>query len=304
MSDAVAIDLGQTKIMAARVGVTGDLAALSTEPTAPTRATLLAQLTRLVRERAEPGTVAVGVAAAPLVERIDGTLLWPGSLPLEGFPLRAWMVERCGLPVALENDANAAALAEHRVGAGRGTRHMLLLTVGTGVGGGLILNGELYTGAGGVAGELGHITLDRHGPPCSSGCPGIGHLEALGSGTALDALAAARLSSQPGEQAADGRRAVELATAGNADAIATVAELGVWLGYGVADLVNIFNPELVVIGGGVSEAGELVLAPIREVVAERALEPARTQVRVVAASLGVRAGIIGAGIAAHDLATP
>jgi glucokinase len=186
---------------------------------------------------------------------------------------------------------------------------MLMLTLGTGIGGGLVLDGKLYRGALGAAAELGHITLDAHGPPCQGTCPGRGHLEALASGTAADALVERVARERPegdlGRAAAEGRRvdsrlAVELAQAGPGDAREALEEIGTWLGVGIASFVNVFNPEVVVLGGGFARAGDLLFEPARQVVAERALLPARDFVRIVPAQLGVEAGLIGAGLVGYE----
>jgi glucokinase len=241
------------------------------------------------------------------------------NIPLAGLDFRSHLSSRFGLPAAIENDANAAALAEHRFGAGRGTRHMIMLTLGTGVGGGLILDGRLYRGAVGAAGELGHMTLDADGPPCQGTCPGIGHLEALSSGTGADRLAERYAAERPegdlGRAAAagrgiDARLASELAAEGPGDAREVLEIVGTYLGVGIASYVNVFNPELVVLGGGFARAGDLLFEPARRYVREHALTPARDLVRIVPAVLGVEAGLIGAGLvgfealAAAEAATP
>ena len=184
-----------------------------------------------------------------------------------------------------------------------------MLTLGTGVGGGLILDDRLYRGAVGAAAELGHITLDLDGPPCQGTCPGRGHLEAMASGLAADRLACRAATERPdgdlGRAAAGGREVdtrllVELAGAGPGDARDVLDHVGFHLGVGISDLVNVFNPDLVVVGGGFAEAGELLLAPARAVVAERALLPARDVVQIVEAELGPDAGLIGAALVAFD----
>ena len=186
---------------------------------------------------------------------------------------------------------------------------MVMLTLGTGVGGGLILDGRLYRGAVGAAGELGHITIDVDGPPCQGSCPGRGHLEALASGTAADALAERLARERPegdlGRAAAagrpvDARLAVELAAEGRGDAREVLEQVGSLLGAGIASFVNVFNPEVVVLGGGFARAGDLLFEPARRVVAERALTPARELVRIVPALLGVEAGLIGAGLVGFE----
>jgi glucokinase len=304
----VAVDLGQTKILVGRVDWKGGTTAVTQVPTPIDREDLLATVDALIVERLNDCASGVAVAAAPLVDPDRGTLLWPGSLPLEDFPLRDYLVERHHRNVVVENDANAAAYGEWRVGVGQHAKNMIFLTIGTGIGGGLIIDEHLYRGAGGVAGELGHIVLDRDGPACSEGCPGFGHLEALASGTAIvrRAQEAARLRpstllARTLANSCDGSTVVRAARDGCPDAMAIINIAGEWLGYGITSLVNVFNPELVIIGGGVSAAGELLLGPARRIVAQAALEPARSQVRVVTAQLGTRAGLIGAGLLGHEL---
>jgi glucokinase len=224
------------------------------------------------------------------------------NLPLRDVPFAAIMQERLGLPVFVDNDANLAALAEHRAGAALGTREAVVLTVGTGIGGGLILGGELYRGAVGAAGELGHIVIEQDGPPCQGNCPGHGCLESLASGTALAREATRLAGEQPQSglgramaagQALLGPLITELAHDGDAAALEALELIGTRLGVGITSLVNIFNPEVVVIGGGVIAAGELLLAPARAEVARRALSPSRELVRIEAAQFGVEAGMVG-----------
>jgi glucokinase len=255
------------------------------------------------RELAGGEVEAVGFGIPSLIDRRTGRSVIAVHHALFDVPFADVMAERLGLPVFVDNDANLAALAEHRAGAARGHEHALLITVGTGIGGGLILGGELYRGAIGAAGELGHITIDMDGPPCHGNCPGRGCLEALASGTALAReavrIAAAHPQSRLGRALADGRElagplVTELAYDGDAAAREALELIGTRLGVGIASLVNIFDPEVVVIGGGVIGAGELLLAPARAEVARRALPPARDEVRIVPARFGVEAGMIGA----------
>jgi glucokinase len=186
---------------------------------------------------------------------------------------------------------------------------VVLLTLGTGIGGGLILDGELYRGSVGAGAELGHVVIDIDGPPCSAGCPGRGCLEALASGEAIgrEGGEAARRNpdSQLARAAAEGREitgalVTEIAHDGD-DAARGVLELvGRRLGAGITSFVNVFNPELVVVGGGVAAAGELLLEPARQVLAERGLPPSRDLARVVAAEFGGESGMLGAALLAFD----
>lgn len=306
----IAVDLGGTKIAAGLVDRDGAVSRRSSAPTADSsEEAVLAQLEQAIDDLAAAGFAGLGVGVPSTIDQRSGRAVSSVNIPFAGVDLRERLAGRFGVPVTIENDANAAALAEHRLGAGRGSRHMIMLTLGTGVGGGLILDGKLYRGGIGAAGELGHITLDLNGPPCQGTCPGRGHLEALASGTAADALAAERAAASPegdlGRAAAagktpDARLAAELAAEGPGDAREVLAHVGFHLGVGISDLVNVFNPEVVVVGGGFARAGDLLLEPARRVVAERALVPARDEVRIVPAELGSEAGLVGAGLVAFE----
>jgi glucokinase len=251
----------------------------------------------------------VGFGIPSLIDRDRGMSVRSVHLPLENVRFADRMTERLGLPVTIDNDANLAALAEHRAGAGRDATEVVLLTLGTGIGGGLILNGRLYRGSVGAAGELGHMVIDLDGPRCYGECPSRGCIEALASGTALAAEARAAARRDPdsglGRALADGQElagplVTELAHDGDVAAMEVLRLIGSRLGVAIASLVNIFNPQVVVIGGGVIGAGELLLGPARDEVAERALPPSRDGVRIVAAHFGVEAGMIGAAVLALD----
>jgi glucokinase len=306
----IAVDLGGTKLATGLVDRDGRLVRPAVEPTdLSSEDRVLEQLERAVGELAGDGFAALGVGVPSTIDQRTGRAVTSVNIPLAGVSLRERLEERFDVPVMVENDANAAALAEHRLGAGRGSRHMVMLTLGTGVGGGLILDGRLYRGSVGAAAELGHITIDEDGPPCQGTCPGRGHLEALVSGTAVEGLAARAAAEHPdgdlGRAARDGREpdariVTELAVRAPGDARDVLEHLGFHLGIGIADFVNVFNPEVVVVGGGFGEAGELILDPARCVVRERALSPARDEVRIVEAELGPEAGLIGSGLAAFE----
>jgi glucokinase len=309
-SRVIAVDLGGTKLLAGVLNEDGVVVKRTVRPTAvQSQDALLQELDGAIEELLEDDVSAIGVGLPSTIDQRVGRAVSSVNIPLAGIDFREHLTTRFGLPAAIENDANAAALAEHRFGAGRGSRHMVMLTLGTGVGGGLILNGELYRGAVGAAGELGHITLDLDGPPCQGTCPGFGHLEALASGTATDHLAQKLATERPdgdlGRAAAEGRPvdarlAVDLAAEGPGDARELLERVGFILGTGIASFVNVFNPELVVVGGGFARAGDLLFEPARKVVAERALLPARELVRIVPALLGPEAGLIGAGLVGFE----
>jgi glucokinase len=249
----------------------------------------------------------VGFGIACLLE--GGVVASSVHLPLAGVAFAETMAERLGLSVFVDNDANAALLAEYRDGAARGEEVALMLTLGTGVGGAIMTSGELYRGATGVAGEFGHMIVDPDGPACGPGCPSHGCLEAWVSGTALAREAVAAASRDPGGAlgralvggaAIDGPVVTALAHEGDESALAVLGTLGGWLGIGLTSIVNIFNPDVVVIGGGVSGAGELILAPARRVLESRALPVPARHVEIRAARFGAQAGMFGAALLARE----
>jgi len=258
---------------------------------------------------AAPEVEAIGFGIPALVDAEAGASRWSNHLPLDGLPFRDLMSERLGLPVVVDNDGNASMLAEARGGAAAGARHAVMVALGTGIGGGLWLNGELYRGASGVGAELGHAVLQLHGPECPGDCPGIGCFEALVSGTAIGREGRLVAESEPdsalGRRLASGKEidggiVTELAHGGDAPARAVLTTIGERLGFGLVGLVNTFNPEVIVIGGGAARGGELLLEPARAVVAARALPPARASVRIVPAHYGDEAGMMGAALMALE----
>ncbi len=216
-------------------------------------------------------------------------------------PLVQRLEEAFGVPAWLENDADAAALAEHRFGAGRGARHMIFVTVSSGVGGGLIVDGRLHRGASGAAGEVGHMVLNEKGPSCT--CGNRGCLEAYASGLAI--AARGREAIESGRSAMLARLAQEdpplsaetvfrAAAAGDEVSQQMIGEASHYLGLGLVNLVHIFNPEVIVIGGGLSREGEAFLGPARRVVDQLCFEQSRRDLRIVVGGLGDRAGALGA----------
>lgn len=256
---------------------------------------------------AAPDVEAIGFGIPALVEFEAGISRWSNHLPLDGVPFRDLMSERLGLPVVVDNDGNASMLAEASGGAAAGALHAVMISLGTGIGGGLWLNGDVYRGATGVAAEMGHTVLQLHGPECPGDCPGIGCFEALVSGTAIGRegrrLAAEHPDSALGLRVAadreiDGGIVTEMAHDGDALACQVLAEIGERLGFGLVGLVNTFNPEVIVIGGGAARGGDLILEPARAVVASHALPPAREAVRIAPAHYGDEAGMMGAAMMA------
>jgi glucokinase len=271
---------------------------------------ILARLEAEVRQAmaADHGVDAVGLGIPCTIDRERGLAISAVNLPIVNVPVRDLMHERIGLPVFLDNDANVAALAEHRHGAGMGTRNMIMLTLGTGIGGGLIIEGELYRGTTGAGAEMGHIVVDENGPPCQGNCPNHGCVETFASGTALAREGREAARDEPDSELGrmvtagevlDGRGVTEAALRGDAAARFVMERAGYHLGVALSSLANTFEPDLIVIGGGVIAAGDLLLDPAREELAARALPP-MNRTPVVAAELGPDAGMIGAATMAHE----
>jgi glucokinase len=270
---------------------------------------VLATMVEAVEEvrASAPEARAVGFGIPALVDRDTGAAISCVHLPLDDVPFRELMADRLGLPVYVDNDVNLALLGEARAGAARGARNAVMLTIGTGIGGAILIDGQLYRGADGAAGELGHVTVDLDGPRCT--CSNRGCLETLVSGPAV-----AREGDRAGrdEPASALGRAIErgvpvtgelvtdLALRGDEGAAAVLVRVGERLGAGLVGIVNTFNPELVIVGGGVSRAGDLLLDPARRLVAERALRPSGATARIVRAQLGEEAGLVGAALLARD----
>jgi glucokinase len=258
---------------------------------------------------AAPEIEAIGFGIPALVEWAAGVSRWSNHLPLDGVPFRDLMSERLGLRVVVDNDGNASMLAEARSGAAAGAQHAVMVSLGTGIGGGLWLNGALYRGASGVGAELGHAVLQLHGPECPGDCPGLGCFEALVSGNAIGReglrLAEAHPGSALGRRLAAGQEisggiVTEMAHDGDQLACDALAVIGERLGFGLVGLVNTFNPEVIVIGGGAARGGNMILEPARAVIAARALPPAREGLRVVPAHYGDEAGMMGAALMALE----
>jgi glucokinase len=265
-------------------------------------------VSEVIQAREErPGVSAVGLGIPATIDRRRGLAVSAVNLPIRDLALRDLVAERTGLPTFLDNDANVAALAEHLYGAARNAQNAVMITVGTGIGGGLIIGGEVYRGASGAGAELGHMVIDLDGPPCQGNCPGHGCVESLASGTALGREGSAAAATEPnsalGKLAAEGRvldgRAVcEAALAGDPTAVGVVEQIGRNLGVALTSLANIFEPEAIVVGGGVIAVGDLLLEPARRELRERALEP-MNRTPMVAAELGADAGMIGAAAMAR-----
>ena len=256
-------------------------------------------------EAPEAGQVGVGVPAT--IDFASGHAVSTVNLGLEDMPVRDLLVERTGMPVSLDNDGNLAMLAEVVHGAARGARDAIALTIGTGIGGGVWIDGEVYRGATGAGAELGHIVVEFDGPPCQGNCPGRGCVETFASGTAIGRrgteAARANPDSALGRRLGEGESVTaedvhQAAVEGDEVAIEVIGIAGRYLGAALVSLVNVFEPEVVVVGGGAMAMGEMLLGPARQEVRERALNPMR-ETPVVPAVLGPAAGMIGAATLAR-----
>ncbi|NMB68329.1 MAG: ROK family protein [Chloroflexi bacterium] len=244
-----------------------------------------------------PGPVVAGVG-------VSGPPIMPGW---DGYPIRDDLAKRFGLPVSLRNDAELGAIGEWAYGAGRGERHLAYIKVGTGIGAGLLLDGQIYGGANGSAGEIGHVTIDENGPICT--CGNRGCLEALAGGRAIARRAIQEVNSGRRTMLAEitptsnirSRDVIAAARRGDLVSQQIVSEAGVHLGTALASLVNLFNPSMVVVGGGVAQIGDLLLEPIRATVHQRSLLPASRSVRITSALLGRRSSAMGAVVQALSI---
>jgi glucokinase len=307
---AIGIDVGGTKINALRVARDGEILGRTTQSTpADDEEATLAAMTDVARAMLTDDVLAIGVGAAGMVDAAAGTLLFAPNLAWRDLPIAARMREALGLPVQVDNDANLAAYAEYRFGAGRGYRHMLLVTVGTGIGGGLVFDGRLFRGAHGFASEIGHVIVEPGGPLC--GCGNRGCWEQVAAGRSID-----RLGRRAARERADsllarlahgdpdrvtGQLVTEAARGGDEAALEVFAEVGRRLGEGIGGLVNVLDPQVVVVGGGAVEAGDLLLDPARRAFVDAVQAPEhRPRVPIVAAQLGPDAGAVGAGALALE----
>ena len=302
---AIGVDLGGTKMLVGVVDDEQQVLHVSRERSRGlTEDEILAALEEELTDARDrfPDVVGAGLGIPCTIDQGRGVAISAVNLPITDVPIRDLLGERVGLPISIDNDANAAALAEHLYGAAKGIENAILLTLGTGIGGGVIIGGELYHGAIGAAGELGHVVVDENGPPCQGNCPNHGCVETMASGTAISREGRAAAEKHPdsalGKALADGsweggRTVTDAAQAGDELARRVLATAGRHLGVALASLANVFNPGVIVIGGGVSVVGELLLQPAREELGSRALKPMNTT-PVVVAQAGEDAGMIGA----------
>lgn len=310
----IGVDVGGTKIAGGVVAPDGSIIArreLPTESDQPNA--IVAAVQKVVSElrAVAPAAAAIGCGAAGLVDSDAGVILGAPNLSYRNLPLRALVSERAGLPAIIDNDANVAALAEASHGAGAGKGDQLMITVGTGIGGGIVIGGRIYRGARGVGAELGHIVVCPDGPVC--GCGNRGCLETFSSGTALGRIARERIAEDPegrvlktaggDPEAITGEIVGSAAVDGDAFALGCVGEIARWLGIGLGSFVNIFDPEILVLGGGVTAGlGDLLIEPARAAMRAHVIGLGwRDEAPVVRATLGADAGLIGAAVLARTL---
>ena len=307
---AIGIDVGGTKTAAMRVSGDGTVIAREVLPTpADDMAATLETIVAAAKTVATEEVAAAGIAAAGLVETATGILRFAPNLAWRDAPLVAFVSERLDVPVVADNDNTAAAWGEFRFGAGRGYRDLLLVGVGTGIGGGIVADGELVRGAHGFAAEIGHIVVEPDGPLC--GCGNQGCWEQVASGQAVtragrEAVRSGAATSLVALSGGDvgrvtGPMVTRAARDGDAVAIGIIAEVGRRLGVGIAGLVNVLDPEVVVVAGGVAAAGDLLLGPARATFAQTVEAPGhRPEVPIVPAALGNDAGAVGAAALALE----
>jgi glucokinase len=312
-TDAVAlgIDLGGTKILTAVGDGRGMLLSRDhrVTPSATGREAVLEAIHDSVRRSLDEASLcmeqvaAIGVGAPGPSNPQTGILHSSPNLPgWRDVPVQKLIEDRYDRPAFLVNDANAAALAEYHFGAGRGACCFLYVTVSTGIGGGIVVGGKLYTGSRGVAAEIGHMTISDQGPRCN--CGNTGCWEAMGSGTALARKARGRIAAGESTGILDhaggdvrkvtARTVRQAAEAGDGLAVGLVAETAHVIGTGLANLINIFNPDVIALGGGLTRMGGMLLDPAREVARQRAFDPAFESVRIETAVLGRDSGVLGA----------
>ncbi|WP_392390988.1 ROK family protein [Nocardioides sp. LHD-245] len=294
----VGVDVGGTKVLAVRVSATGAVEATATRPMPGVAAGPAAVEDAVVlAARDVYGDLApagLGVSAAGLVDATGERFLFGAHLPWRDAPVRQAIADRTGLPVVLDNDANCAAYAELVAGAVRGVRSALLITIGTGIGGAVVIDGRVIRGAHGLAGEFGHMQAVPDGLACECGLRGC--WEQYCSGRALERVTRVALGRH-----LDGPEVTALALAGDQVALHSFASIGTWLGVGSAALVSAFDPEVVVVGGGVSAVGDLLLGPARRALAGALQGTAyRAVPELVPARMGPEAGAVGAALLARD----
>lgn len=310
----LAVDIGGTKIMVALFGADGKIQAKDTRPTLASEGVdaVVERLYTAMQDILKSDNLAfsqleaISIACAGGIDTAKGIVVTPSpSLPgWSDLPLADIIKEKTGVITYILNDASAAALGEQRFGAGKGIKDLVLLTLGTGIGGGIIIDDKLYLGADGGAGELGHMTVEADGLKC--GCGNTGCLEMYASGRAVATEAVVRI--RKGENSSLVKNIEKLtaemvgkaAQQGDKLAQDVIARAAFYLGVGMVNIVNIFNPQMIIIGGGLTGLGEILIAPGRKMVAERAFSISSRNIKIVKAELGSEAGVYGAAAFAYD----
>ena len=307
----IGVDIGGTKML---VGVVDDEQQVLHRSRRPTGDISLEQLVSAIVDEVEtaaeavPGACGVGLGLPCTLDRKQGLVVTSVNLPISNVKLGQLVAERISLPVTIDNDANCAMLAEHRFGVARETSNALMLTLGTGIGGGIVIDDQIYRGSVGAAAEIGHLVVEANGRRCHGACDGYGCIEAYASGTSIGELGREAAERLPDSELASAIAAGEYegaatvadaASRGDDAALSVMAEAGRYLGVAFASLANVFDPEMIVIGGGAAAAGDLLLDPARAELRRRALKP-MDQTPVVEAELGPDAGMIGAAALASE----
>src|SRR3954463_15960903 len=310
--NVIGVDVGGTKVAAARVDGSRCVAHVEQPTELGSSEKLIEQIESVVREviESEGEPEAVGIGLPSQIDFATGTVVASVNIPLEGVPLGEKLEERLGIPISVDNDANCAALAEAHFIEGGPAQHLVMYTLGTGVGGGVIIDGSVFRGAGGLGAELGHVVIDWDGPECPGACPNHGCLESLCSGIALERDATEFAQDHPESRIGEllkksdkgkvrGRDVVVAARDhDDEDALRLLERLGTYLGVGLAGAINTFEPEYIVIGGGLSQGSDFFLDRAREEAVSRALPALADRVRIQLAQGGPDAGLIGAGLLA------
>jgi glucokinase len=309
--NVIGVDVGGTKVAAARIRGADCLSHVEQPTHLDTSDGLIDQIEAVVKDviDKEGQPAAIGIGLPSQIDFATGTIVASVNIPLEGVPLGKELSDRLGIPVHVDNDANCAALAEAYFVKGGPAHDLVMYTLGTGVGGGVVVDGRIFRGATGLGAELGHQVIDWDGPDCPGACPNKGCLEALCSGMALERDATEFAQDHPdsvigrflGESDRNkvrGRDVVKAARDGDEDAKKLLEQLGTYLGVGLSGAINTFEPQYIVIGGGLSQGADLFLDRAREEANARALPALAERVRIQLAEGGARAGLIGAGLLA------
>ncbi len=294
---AIGIDLGGTKILAGVVARDGEVLRRHERPT-PTgsQAEVVAEIDAAIAELMDGSIGAIGMGVPGPIDQKRGRVIQATNVKLADIDLRDRMREKFGVPVGFDNDANAAAIGEWKAGSARGFTDVLMITLGTGVGGGVIVDDMPFRGGDGAGAELGHVTVVADGEPCQGACKARGHLEAY-----ITCVAATKRAQEAFGPAADAHRLVRLANEGDEQAKEILGEIGHYLGYGLSSHANVFNPKVIVIGGGFGIAAWEHLIPEAERIFRRdTLVPARDDAQIVRGELGTAGGLIGAAFVGYE----